>query len=146
MKELKIKLVKSPSLTELDHNQYFIGVLNGERSKSIKAFLHEIGALFNFPGYYGENMNAFYDCINDLSWIDQRNYALVIKNYSQFLANEPDNTTTEYLSIFDRISKEWANVPNYYGEEKFRAKANFKVFIVEDEKAIRDFKLLQSSS
>lgn len=146
MRELRINLVKSHSLTELDHNKYFIAVLNGERSKNIKAFLHEIGELFNFPGYYGENMNAFYDCINDLSWIDQPNYALVIRNYSQFLANDPEGTSTEYLSILDKISKEWENVPNYNGEEKFREKADFKIFIVEDEKAIRDFKLLQASS
>lgn len=145
MRKLKINLVKSHSLAELDHNEYFIAIMDGERSKNIKAFLNEIGELFKFPGYYGKNMNAFYDCINDLSWIDQQNYALVIRNYNQFLVNEPKGTSLEYLSILDKISKEWESVPNYNGEEKFRDKADFKVLIIEDEKALRDLELLQTS-
>jgi RNAse (barnase) inhibitor barstar len=143
MRELKISFVKSHILVNLDNNEYFIAVLDGERSKTIEAFLYEIGEVFNFPDYYGENMNAFYECINDLSWIDKPNYALVIKNYSQFLINEADGTSKEFLLILDNISKEWENVPNYIGEDEFRSKANFKVFIVEDDKAIKDLKLLE---
>ena len=142
MRKININLVKSPILDSLDNTDYFIAVLEGERSRTIEAFLHEIGKIFTFPDYYGENMNAFYECINDLSWVNKSNYVLVIKNYSEFLADEPDGTSKEYLLILNDIAKEWENVPNYIGEDEFRKKSIFKILIVEDKKVIRDLKLL----
>lgn len=142
MSEIHLNLIKSPTVADLDNSKYFIAFLEGKRSKSIEAFLHEVGEIFNSPAYYGENMNAFYECINDLSWINQPNCALIIKDYSEFLADEPDGTSKEYLLILNDIAKEWENVPNFIGEDEFRKKSIFKVLIVEDKKVIRDLKLL----
>jgi len=47
----------------------------GARSKS--AALAAIGEAMGFPGYYGQNLDALYDCLTDLSWLPPGEHVLV---------------------------------------------------------------------
>jgi Barstar (barnase inhibitor) len=40
--------------------------------------LKQIGALWGFPSYYGQNWDALVDCLSDLSWIQGNRFAFVI--------------------------------------------------------------------
>jgi Barstar, RNAse (barnase) inhibitor len=101
--------------------------IDGERCKDIKSFLKEIGIAFKFPDYYGQNMDALDECINDLDWIDCNSYTLKIIHFNQFLKYETEETRKYIFDFFDRVKNEWANVPNYSGEEQYRSKANFTI-------------------
>ncbi|MEV0678159.1 barstar family protein [Actinosynnema sp. NPDC050436] len=47
----------------------------GARSKS--AALAAIGLALDFPDYYGQNLDALYDCLTDLSWLPAGDHVLV---------------------------------------------------------------------
>ena len=46
-----------------------------------KSFIKTMKEEFTFPGYFGENLDAVYDCMTDLEWIDQDLIVLEIKKY-----------------------------------------------------------------
>ncbi|MBW4720886.1 barstar family protein [Saccharothrix obliqua] len=47
----------------------------GARSKS--AALAAIGEAMDFPDYYGQNLDALFDCLTDLSWLPAGHHVLV---------------------------------------------------------------------
>jgi RNAse (barnase) inhibitor barstar len=89
------KLIAGVLLSEnISDKEYYIAVIDGTACRTMKSFLKEIARSFKFPSYYGQNMNALNDCINDLEWIDKPNYILVIKNSKDFLSKEPKEEPT----------------------------------------------------
>ena len=40
--------------------------MDGRQCRTARQFLIEVGAALGFPGYYGRNWNAFYECFGDL--------------------------------------------------------------------------------
>jgi RNAse (barnase) inhibitor barstar len=118
-------------INELKKNDYYIAEINGAECKDAESFLSKIGVAFKFPDYYGKNLDAFWECIGDLSWIDETNYALVIYNKDSFLLQEPDKIKVEIIELLEKIRIDWGNVPNYKGEDEFRKKADFQIIITE---------------
>jgi RNAse (barnase) inhibitor barstar len=108
-------------------SQYYVAVIDGSHNRTLKSFLRNIGKTFKFPSYYGNNLNALKDCLNDLEWIDKPNYLLIIRDSKEFLNRESEQTRSHIISFLDRVSKQWANVPNYVGEDQYRKKADFRV-------------------
>ncbi len=105
----------------------YVAVLDGEKSKDLSSFLTEIGKAFNFPDYYGRNMNALYDCLSDLSWIDKKNFQLIITNSADFLSRESSTTKNDICNFLTKVAYEWENVPNFEGEDQFRNRAGFQI-------------------
>jgi RNAse (barnase) inhibitor barstar len=120
----------------------YVGEIDGINCIDVDAFLSEIAKSFRFPDYFGHNYNALEECINDLDWIDLPNYILYIKNYMAFLANENIQTKLDTLTLFRNACIEWANVPNFEGEDDFRKKANFTIYIERCEEINSDLKLI----
>ena len=58
----------------------YVAELDGAKAKNIDSFLREIAKSFRFPDYFGFNYNALLECLNDLDWIQEENYALYIRN------------------------------------------------------------------
>jgi RNAse (barnase) inhibitor barstar len=48
-----------------------------------KEMLTQIGELWDFPSYYGQNWDAFVDCLSDLSWIPASRFAFVIRGHAK---------------------------------------------------------------
>lgn len=111
---------------KIKSGNFYVASLDGERCSTLKDFILEIGKAFNFPNYYGENMNALSECINDLDWLPNSNYLLVINN-SSLLLNKQIEEKEYILNFLQKVHSEWANVPNFAGEEEFRKKAEFLV-------------------
>jgi RNAse (barnase) inhibitor barstar len=109
-----------------DKGHFFIASIDGKKCQTWDSFLREIGIAFNFPDYYGQNLHAFRDCINDLGWIENENYMLIINNSDLLLKDglEPDDQ--EYIrNEFQEISEQWANVPEQ--ERDYRKNSKFIV-------------------
>jgi RNAse (barnase) inhibitor barstar len=124
MDKIVSQLLSSENISD---SEYYIAVIDGSANKTLKSFIKQIGKAFNFPSYYGGNLNALNECLNDLEWINKPNYLLVIKNSKEFLSKESEEIRSHIYSFLDRVSKQWANVPNYDGEDQYRKKADFRV-------------------
>ncbi|WP_234398999.1 barstar family protein [Planococcus massiliensis] len=52
-------------------------------------FHKEVARKLDFPAYYGENLNAFSDCLSDLL-INNTGILLIFTHYQSFLAKHPE--------------------------------------------------------
>jgi len=62
--------------------------IEGEHVTSKASFLHMAGATMSFPPYYGQNWDAFEECITDLSWVPAKGYVLIYDNVWHFPRND----------------------------------------------------------
>lgn len=108
--------------------EYYITSLDAASSQTWKDFLVQVGNAFKFPEYYGQNLNAFRDCINDLTWIEQENYMLIINNSDLLLNKGEQDDDIEYLKeLFDQITENWKLGPDAPGDDETRKVSDFKV-------------------
>lgn len=110
----------------LENKDSFITAIDGNQCNTIESFLEEIGRAFSFPDYYGQNVNALNDCINDLDWIPKDNYILIINNFESLISDNKKDRE-DMIDFLGEISEQWKNVPNYDGEDESRKKADFKI-------------------
>ncbi len=62
--------------------------IEGEIVTGKEAFLRMAGATMSFPAYYGQNWDAFEECVTDLSWIPAKGYVLIYDNVWHFPRND----------------------------------------------------------
>jgi Barstar (barnase inhibitor) len=63
--------------------------------------LKQIGELWDFPTYYGQNWDALVDCLSDLSWVTASRFAFVIRGHPK---GEDWDTLLECL---EDVSSRW---------------------------------------
>lgn len=114
-------------LENIDKELYYVAIINGANCKTLQSFLGEIGKALKFPSYYSRNLSSLDECINDLEWLDKPNYILIIHNSKEFLKSESIDLRDHILTFLTNVSREWANVPNFKGEELQRRKADFRI-------------------
>ncbi|WP_050180485.1 barstar family protein [Domibacillus robiginosus] len=62
-----------------------------------KNYHHDLATVLGFPGYYGENLDAFNDCLSDMVE-EETDFVLVFKNY-EFFAKQDSETAFHLLDI-----------------------------------------------
>ncbi len=112
---------------KINDEDYYVAIIDGSDCQTLNSFLKKMGLVFKFPSYYGQNLDALNECLNDLEWLDKPNYILLIKNAQKLLCKEAIEVKNRVLALLENVSKEWANVPNYKGEEEYRGKADFRI-------------------
>jgi hypothetical protein len=75
------------SLCQTHHHQLF--VIDGESIATKAAFLAAAAASLNFPDYFGENWDAFYDCLTDLDKGGAKGYVLLYTQPENFAEANP---------------------------------------------------------
>ena len=67
--------------------------------------LRELAKELRFPDYFGENWDALWECIRDLSWLPSG--PVILEHSDVPLANDVESLKT-YLSILnDTVQKKW---------------------------------------
>ena len=72
------------------HEGAYISYIRGRRCQTDEAFFYEVSASFQFPPYFGENWNAFDDCIQDLDWLSFSKIFIVIDDFSLAYKNDDE--------------------------------------------------------
>jgi RNAse (barnase) inhibitor barstar len=66
-------------------NETFSVTLDGKKIKSLRNFYNTISEALYFPEYFDPNLDGLYDCLTDLSWLQNHKILIIIKNYDYFL-------------------------------------------------------------
>lgn len=115
----------------VDHlKEYFIHYLDGQEIQEEQDYLSHFKEVYDFPSYYGNNFNAFIDCMRDLDARDEQGFILVIHNYSKFLKNYPKEKemfTVALKDIMFYLEKECLTTSGGRNHLK-----SFDVYLVED--------------
>jgi RNAse (barnase) inhibitor barstar len=78
--------------------------LEGCRDKS--GFLERIAAALGFPAWFGNNWDALYDCLADLSWRPGQGRVLILENAHDLRRTAPDVLDTA-LAIMGDAALAW---------------------------------------
>lgn len=97
------------------HTDTVIRTIRGKKSRTVVDFFNEVAAALQFPVYFGENWNAFDDCINDLEWAIGRAYILLVSDAPSLLSEADDEDFDILIKMLSGANKEWLE-PNKYIE------------------------------
>lgn len=89
-----------------------VKMIKGENCTKIKDVFREFCIGFKFPNYFGNNWNAFDECINDLDWLEADGYAIIISDIDMVLLNDNENFES-LVTILSNAAREWANGRGY---------------------------------
>lgn len=87
---------------------FSIKFLRGNKMRSWQALFDEVSAALQFPYYFGENLNAFDECIADLEWLNARGYFLVILKADEVLADCEDADFQAMIAHLNFAASGWA--------------------------------------
>lgn len=80
--------------------------IRGTKCSTVEELFTEFGAALQFPYYFGENWDAFHECITDLEWISGDGYLLFIVNAERVLAKKEDDFRT-FVELLHNTGREW---------------------------------------
>jgi hypothetical protein len=103
---LKLQLIQR-------NKEHIIRMIRGNKSSTREAFFNESAAALQFPYYFGENWNAFEECMVDLDWLEGGAYLLLVNNASELLCDADDEDFRLLLKALARAHAEWLT-PNTY--------------------------------
>ena len=69
-------------------------------------FLERAAAALGFPAWFGDNWDAFYDCLADLSWRPGQGWVLILENVHDLRLTAPDVLDTA-LAIMGDAALAW---------------------------------------
>ena len=82
-------------------------VVRGHKATTKPAFFDECAAAWQFPYYFGENWDAFEECLTDLQWLPAEAYVFCVTQAVHLLEKEPSDRQHRLLLVLQRIAKEW---------------------------------------
>ena len=93
----------------MNHKVFY---LDGKKITSKQAFLKQAAEAMEIPTYFGNNWDAFDECITDLTWCPAQRYVILYDYADIFAQAEP----TQYqiaLDILNSAKKYWEanNIP-----------------------------------
>ncbi len=71
-------------------------------------FHADVKRVLGFPDYYGNNMNAFNDCLSELDINSEGGYAIALVHFDKFFAALPDRAKAA-LDIIETNSRRFFN-------------------------------------
>ncbi len=80
--------------------------LNGMEIKSKDELLRRLSQVMKFPDYFGSNWDALEECLNDLSWLPARGYAIQFVNADNFINNSLSDFKV-FAQIVESVSNRW---------------------------------------
>lgn len=87
------------SLKDLHAEGLVLRRLRGAKMRREGALFDEVAAALQFPEHFGENWDAFDECLNDLDWLEDNAAALVISDADQVLAEADGETFGILLEV-----------------------------------------------
>lgn len=84
-------------------------VVRGRRARTLQGLFDEFAAALQFPTYFGENVDAFDECIADLECLPPGSgYVIVIVEPDELLADESDAVFEWFAHSLASAASQWA--------------------------------------
>lgn len=69
-------------------------------------FLRDVSQAMKFPATFGNNWDAFADCLKDLSWADGKGWVVILEKSKHFCAGH-HHEFKEAMDIMDEAAEHW---------------------------------------
>jgi RNAse (barnase) inhibitor barstar len=84
-----------------------VRVVRGKKMRTATDLFDEFAAAFQFPDYFGENWNAFDECLDDLEWLPATEYVLLLLEAGDALSHESEEEFSVFIRILHSVSQSW---------------------------------------
>ncbi|MGB7067863.1 MAG: barstar family protein [Pyrinomonadaceae bacterium] len=101
-----------------------ISFVRGDKMKTTQGLFDEFSAAMQFPYYFGENWDAFRDCLLDLEWLPGEAHGVIVTNSHSLLEESSKDLgilfddLEEAGSEFKQQGKRFVTLFQYEGEKK----------------------------
>jgi Barstar (barnase inhibitor) len=107
-----------------------VRVVRGRKMRSREGLFNEFAAALQFPWYFGENADAFDECMADLGWLSpQSGYVVVITEPGEVLVEAGTDALAWLVESLSHACGEWAR-PVEQGEWWDRPAVPFHVVLL----------------
>ena len=90
----------------------FVASIPGTRCRTKRGLFGAFAEALRFPDYFGRNWDAFWECINDLSWLKASGYLLIVSDAEMLLAKN-DEDYKIFIGIMTDAGKAWAGTARH---------------------------------
>ena len=80
--------------------------LEGKTIEKKEQFLNHAAVAMKFPAHFGNNWDAFYDCLTDMDWVDADGYAIYFDHTDAF-ANHHESQLETVVELFQDAVDFW---------------------------------------
>lgn len=91
----------------------FVAAIDGKASQTEELLYEQLESAFQLPDYFGKNLDALFDCLNDLSWLDATEIVFYIKNYPLLLDDDGTTTRYEFMQLIHETAINWNTSANF---------------------------------
>ena len=96
-----------------DHLQQYFGkdnifILDGLKMKTFDGLYDEFSKILRLPDYFGRNLNALDECLNDLEWLNIDKVLIVIINSDFILSREHNVGCDVIIELLEGAGAEWS--------------------------------------
>ena len=113
-----------------------VRIARGRKSRTRSALFDEFAAALQFPLYFGENEDAFDECLSELELLPrQAGFAILITEPEQVLADADSTTMAWLVRSLRRAAQEWGE-PIELGEWWDRPAVPFHVVLACEPEAV----------
>lgn len=75
---------------------------------NLSKFFDRLGSALDFPSYFGENLAALVDCLNDGDIVSCPSLCLVIADGRSFLIDDTQDVLDGLIDTLDLVGQDWA--------------------------------------
>jgi barstar (barnase inhibitor) len=93
--------------------------LRGRKMKERQGVFDEFGVALQFPYYFGENWNAFIDCIGDLGWLVCDGFVIVVRDACETLTDGDPDEFGLLIERLDDAGESWSKSTFFRGPKPF---------------------------
>src|SRR5437660_10044025 len=83
-------------------------LIRGHKARTTATLFDEFAAALQFPCYFGENWDAFDECLTDLAWLPGEAYVFGIVRTIRLQDEEPVEQFRRLLTILAAAGEEWS--------------------------------------
>ena len=80
--------------------------LEGQKIEKKEQFLNHAAVAMKFPSHFGNNWDAFYDCLTDMDWVDTQGY-LIYFDHTDAFADHHESQLETVVELFQDAVDFW---------------------------------------
>jgi hypothetical protein len=97
----------------------FVASVRGRKMKQRQGVFDQFAASLQFPHYFGENWNAFSDCVRDLDWLRASAFVVVVLDAEDTLVEGDPDEFHLLLKILSDAGDEWSRADSFRPAKPF---------------------------
>lgn len=97
----------------------FVAAVRGGKMAQRQGVFDQFSAAFQFPCYFGENWNAFLDCVRDLGWLRADGFVALVQDANRVLVGGDADELGVLLKILEQAGAEWSHADEFRPAKPF---------------------------